>query len=216
MNQLTARRRLLAAPIVVLAITGLTVGCTHEYEITPTFQRSLAGLPKQTVCAQGESLEISVLNQSPNPRDAGQVTGGIHTFNHHFVRDPAQALQEGLTAALQEGHCTFASPAAADLRVVLVNMDAHGEACGFVTCDGTASASVSVTLKDASGQVLSQQVVSTAANDSCGMTFCSEEETSALATRAISEAVGKAMAVIGSGLARRAAPSPVVAARPGS
>lgn len=109
----------------------------------------------------------------------------MHTFNHRFAQDPALAFQEGLTAALRDGHCALSSPSTTDLQVVLVKMEAHGEACGFVSCDGTAQAEVSVTLLDASGRTLSQQVVSTTANDGCGMSFCNEEESSNLATRAI-------------------------------
>jgi hypothetical protein len=60
--------------------------------------------------------------------------------------------------------------------------------------------------------VLSQQEVSTSATDGCGMSFCSEEETSAISSHAISEAVGKTVAVISETLAKR--PAEPIALRP--
>ncbi len=203
--------------LLALAITAFTAGCTHEYQITPSFQRKLAQIPDRPVCARGESLAVTVTNPSAQPLEAGQVTAGIHTFNHHFTRDPALVLAEGLKAALADGHCATASPTTAELQVVLVKMDAHGQACGFVTCDGIAESAVSITVLDSAGQVLSKQQVSTSATNGCGMSFCSEEETSELSTRAISEAVGKAVAAIGETLAKRPAAGALAAkSSPGS
>lgn len=214
MNGIVARYHIFTG--LALAVAGLTVGCTHEYEITPTYQKSLAALPARPVCAQGESIQVSVVNGSATPLQAGQVSAGFHTFNHQFNRDPALALQEGLNAALRDGQCASSSPSTADLKVELVNMEAHGLSCGFVSCEGTALTSVSITLKDASGKVLAQDTISTDAHEECGLTFCSEEETSAMASEVLSKAVGKAVGTISAGLSRRAAPAPVAAAQPGS
>jgi hypothetical protein len=201
--------------ILALALTTSAVGCTHEYQITPAYQRNLARIADRSVCARGESLAVSVTNQSGQPLDAGQVTAGIHTFNHQFTRDPALVLAEGLKAALRDGHCATASPGASALSVVLVKMEAHGEACGFVSCDGLAATTVSVRLQDSTGRVLLQREVSTNLTNECGMIFCNEEETSGLSTRALSETVGKTVLAIGDALAKRpAAESPV--ATPGS
>jgi hypothetical protein len=216
MKILATGRLSLGGPLVAVAIAALTTGCTHEYRITPTYERSLAQIPERAVCARNESLSVSVVNESPDPLDAGQVTGGIHTFNHHFAKDPALAFQEGLTTALREGHCSTASPGAASLRVVLVKMAAHGETCGFSSCDGTAEARVSVTLLDAGGKMLSQQIVSTGAKGSCGMIFCNEEETSKFATHALSTAVGKTVAAISDALAKMPSSQRTAAAPPGS
>lgn len=217
MKAFAARRPVFGGPALALVFAGLTVGCTHEYQITPTFQKSLAGLPQRRVCAQGESIQVAVVHESPAPLEAGRVQAGIHTFKHQFDRDPALALQEGLTAALRDVGCATSGPSTTSLRVELVSMEAHGQACGFTSCDGTAAANVSVTLKDATGEVLSREHISTAANDDCGMTFCSEEETSRLATQALSEAVGKAVLAIGAGLSKRPVVVPLAAApQPGT
>ena len=201
-----------ARSFLALALVAFVAGCTHEYQITPRFQRKLAGIPDGPVCARGESLAVSVTNASGQPLDAGTTAAGIHTFNHHFTGDPALVLAEGLKEALQEGRCGTASPGTAELHVVLVRMEAHGQPCGFISCDGVAETAVSVTLQDSKGRVLSQQDVSTSATDGCGMSFCSEEETSEISTHALSEAVGKTVAVISATLAKR--PTEPIAARP--
>lgn len=216
MNAFATGRLFLTGPIVAVTFAALTMGCTHEYQITPAYERSLAELPGRAVCAHDESLAVSVVNESARPLDAGEVTAGIHTFNHHFAEDPVRALQAGLTAALRDGHCATSSPATAALQVVLVRMEAHGQSCGFVTCDGTAEAKVSVTLRDASGRTLSEHTISTSAQQSCGLTFCNEEESSHLATQAISKAVGKTVLAISQALAKMPSQQTAAAAPPGS
>jgi hypothetical protein len=201
--------------VVALAFAALTAGCTHHYQITPAYQPALAGLPARPVCAQGESLAVSVTNRSGEPLDAGVVQAGIHTFEHRFSHDPATTLAEGITAALREGHCASASPGIAALSVEIVNMTAHGETCGFIACEGVAGTSVSVTLKDATGRVLLQDQLSTDVKGDCGMIFCNEEETSGFSSRALSATVGKTVAAVGHALAKRATAEPA-AATPGS
>jgi hypothetical protein len=206
-------RRLVIGAIATSLLTT-SGACTHQRIVRTQYSSQvMANVRPGSICPRGEVVGVDSSNRTADPDSAGTTEAGIHTFNYRFDADPALALKRGLQEALQAGGCHLdGSAAAANLFLRIQRIEARGDKCGMWSCPGSGAAMVAVTLTDGAGHPLLKQDISSAANMSCGMVMCNEEEASALASDVLTSTITKTVGKFAGAIAKQLARPPVAPA----